>query len=31
MARIVEALVAGTPWPIEAVTAEELNPARFLR
>jgi D-arginine dehydrogenase len=31
MARIVEALVAGTSWPIEGVTVEELSPARFLR
>jgi D-arginine dehydrogenase len=31
MARIVEALITGTGWPIEAVTAEELSPARFLR
>jgi D-arginine dehydrogenase len=31
MARIVEALIAGAPWPIEAVSAKELGPARFLR
>ena len=30
MAVIVESLIAGTPWPIEAVTASELSPARFL-
>ena len=30
MAAIVESLIAGTPWPIEAVTAEVLSPARFL-
>ena len=30
MAAIVESLIAGTAWPIEAVTAGELNPARFL-
>jgi D-arginine dehydrogenase len=30
MAAIVEALIAGTPWPIETVAAEELSPARFL-
>ena len=30
MAKAVESLVAGTPWPIEAVTPEDLSPARFL-
>jgi D-arginine dehydrogenase len=30
MAKIAESLVAGTRWPIEALTAEELSPARFL-
>ena len=30
MAEIVESLVAGSPWPIEAVAAEDLSPARFL-
>ncbi|NUT01265.1 MAG: FAD-binding oxidoreductase [Sphingomonas sp.] len=30
MARIVESLIAGTPWPIEAVTADALSPARLL-
>lgn len=30
MARVVESLVAGTSWPIDAVTADELSPARFL-
>ena len=27
---IAESLIAGTPWPIETVTREELGPARFL-
>jgi D-arginine dehydrogenase len=30
MARIAEALIAGTPWPVAEVTAEELSPGRFL-
>ena len=30
MAAIVESLIAGTAWPIEAVTAEALSPVRFL-
>ena len=30
MGRAVESLIAGTPWPIEAVTRDELSPARFL-
>lgn len=30
MAEIVESLIAGSPWPIEAVAAEDLSPARFL-
>jgi len=30
MAGIVESLIAGSPWPIDAVTAEDLSPARFL-
>jgi D-arginine dehydrogenase len=30
MAEIVESLIAATPWPIEAVSAAELSPARFL-
>ena len=30
MAEIVESLVAGSPWPIEAVSADDLSPARFL-
>jgi D-arginine dehydrogenase len=29
MAAITESLIAGMPWPIDAVTAEELSPARF--
>ena len=29
LAAITESLVAGTPWPIEAVTPEELSPSRF--
>jgi D-arginine dehydrogenase len=31
MARIAQSLIAGTPWPIESVPAEELSPGRFLR
>jgi len=27
----VESLIAGTSWPIEAVSAQELSPVRFLR
>ena len=30
MAQIVESLIAGTPWPLEAATAAELGPGRFL-
>ena len=30
MAEVAECLIAGTPWPIETVTREELGPARFL-
>jgi D-arginine dehydrogenase len=30
MARIAEALIAGTPWSVADVTAEELSPGRFL-
>ena len=30
MAEIVESLIAKTPWPIEAVAAEDLSPSRFL-
>ena len=30
MAEVAESLIAGTPWPIETVTREELGPARFL-
>ena len=30
VARIVESLIAGTPWPLEAVNAAELGPGRFL-
>jgi D-arginine dehydrogenase len=30
MARIAEALIAGTPWPVAEVTAEELSPGRVL-
>jgi len=29
MAAITESIISGTPWPIEAVTPEELGPARF--
>ena len=29
MARIVESLIAGTPWPVADVTAAELSPRRF--
>ena len=30
VAQIVESLIAGAPWPIEAATAAELGPGRFL-
>jgi hypothetical protein len=30
MAQIVESIVAGTPWPLDSVSAEDLSPARFL-
>ena len=30
MARIVESLIGGTPWPAPAVAPEELSPARFV-
>jgi D-arginine dehydrogenase len=30
MAQIVESLIAATPWPLEAATAAELSPGRFL-
>lgn len=30
MASVAESLIAGTAWPIMAVTAEKLSPARFL-
>ncbi|WP_395622954.1 NAD(P)/FAD-dependent oxidoreductase [Sphingomonas daechungensis] len=30
MARVAESLIAGTPWPIGAVTPDELSPVRFL-
>jgi D-arginine dehydrogenase len=30
MARIVASLIAGTPWPVAAVSPEELSPGRFL-
>jgi D-arginine dehydrogenase len=30
MAQIVESLIAATPWPLEAATAAELSPSRFL-
>jgi D-arginine dehydrogenase len=30
MAEIVESLIAGTPWPIDSVSREDLSPARFL-
>jgi D-arginine dehydrogenase len=29
MAAVTESLIAGMPWPIEAVTSEELGPGRF--
>ena len=29
MAAITASLIAGTPWPIDSVTAEELSPLRF--
>jgi len=31
MARIAASLIAGEPWPVSDVTAEELDPARFAR
>jgi D-arginine dehydrogenase len=31
MAQVAAALIAGTPWPTESVTPDELSPARFLR
>jgi D-arginine dehydrogenase len=31
MAKIVESLIAATPWPISAVAPEELSPGRFVR
>jgi D-arginine dehydrogenase len=31
MARIVASLIGGEPWPAGDVTAEELDPARFIR
>jgi D-arginine dehydrogenase len=31
MASVAESLIAGTPWPVPGVTAEELSPARFVR
>ena len=31
MARIVESLVAGAPWPVADVSPEELGPGRFAR
>jgi D-arginine dehydrogenase len=31
MARIVESLVAGTPWPFAEVSPDELSPIRFAR
>ena len=30
MAQIVESLIAATPWPLEAATAAQLSPGRFL-
>lgn len=30
MAAIVESLIAGTPWPVADVSAEDLSPGRFL-
>jgi len=29
MAQVAASLIAGAPWPIADVTAEELSPARF--
>ena len=29
MAAIAESLIAGTPWTVDEVSAEELGPARF--
>jgi D-arginine dehydrogenase len=31
MASVAESLIAGTPWPIGAVTPDELSPGRFVR
>jgi D-arginine dehydrogenase len=31
MARIVASLIAGEPWPVSDVTAEDLSPRRFIR
>jgi D-arginine dehydrogenase len=31
MARIAASLIAGEPWPVSDVTAEQLDPARFAR
>ena len=31
MARIASSLIAGEPWPVPEVSAEELSPARFVR
>lgn len=30
VAAVVESLIAGTPWPVPNITAEQLSPARFL-
>nr|WP_281389452.1 FAD-dependent oxidoreductase [Sphingomonas sediminicola] len=30
MAQIAESLIAATPWPLEAATAAQLSPGRFL-
>jgi D-arginine dehydrogenase len=31
MAAVAESLIAGTPWPVPGVSAEELSPGRFVR
>ncbi len=31
IARIAASLIAGDPWPVRDITAEELSPARFIR
>jgi D-arginine dehydrogenase len=31
MASIAVSLIAGTPWPVDGVTAEDLSPVRFAR